>query len=197
MGIVLALLLFLSFFYDQSNSNDLGNLPPIHHEKVATPVLDAQIMATVQDEDRLERLRIEPEALAHLLEKSSQVVPAVAKALGMPADPIPIEQLQAQPEVFRGRYLGYGGVLRYLSPGREGHPFTGWQIREGWIETDSGEKLLFYVSDQGSEQTELPKAGDYFRVEGFFMKLRDMNLPEEVNMAPVLVGPEIFPDYEP
>ncbi len=197
MGILLSLLLFLAFFYEQPNPNDLGKLPPVQHQDVATPVLDEQIMAMIEDDNRLERLRIKPEVLSHLLEKSSQVVPAVADALGMPSEAIPIEQLQAQPESFRGRYLGYTGVLRYLSPGREGHPFSGWQIREGWIDTESGERLLFFVSDHDSEEIKLPKEGDFVRVEGFFMKLRDMNLPEEVNKAPVLVGPEIFPDYEP
>lgn len=196
MGILLAIFLFAIFFYDASSPNDLGQQPAIIEGRVETPVLDEQVMAMIQDEDRLERLRIEPEPLSHLLEKSLQVVPSVARALGLPNEPIPIERLQADPGAFRGKYLGYGGVLRYLSPGREGHPIEGWQIREGWIEIEGGEKLLFFVSGKEVEGAEDPRVGDFVRVEGFFMKLRDMNLPEELSMAPVLVGPEIYPDYE-
>lgn len=196
MGMLLSVSVFLAFFYDPLNPGDLGRQPPIIEYRVETPELDPRIMAKIQDDNRLSRLVVEPEPLRHLLEKSMQVVPSVAKALGLSKDSVPLAQLRADPDGLRGHYLGYHGILRYLSPSRQGHPINGYRIREGWIETDDGEPILFYVSESNSTDQANAKVGEYVRIEGFFMKLRDKNLPEEVDRAPLLVGPEIYPDFK-
>lgn len=196
MGLLLSVSVFLAFIYDPLNPGGLGLEPPIIEHRVETPELDPEILDQIEDGDRLSRLVVEAVPLSHLLEKSLQVVPSVAKALGLSKDPIPMARLRANPDAFRGHYLGYGGILRYLSPGREGHPIDGYQIREGWIETDDGEPVLFYISGSSSTRRPSPEVGEYVRVEGFFMKLRDKHLPDEVNQAPLLVGPEIYPDYK-
>ena len=168
--------------------------PPVAPVEVKVPELDPTILDRARDATREERLLLEPEPLAHLLERSLQIVPSVADALGVPDEPIPLSVLRASPDTYRGTYLAYEGRLGHLSRGESGHPVEGYQIYKGWIELDDQEKVLFHVSLP--PPATLTK-GDWCRVEGYFLKLRDGNLFPEADQAPVLVGPELFPEFEP
>ncbi len=117
----------------------------------------------------------------------------MARELGMPEHPIPIALLRASPSSYRGAYPWYRGVLKHVSPGRTGHPVDGYQVYEGWIETGDGETVLFRVSQPPRDIAE----GDTVRVEGFFLKLRDSHHSPTVEQAPLLIGPELYRDYEP
>lgn len=192
MGVLLSALIYITFLYEPDGAADLGKDPPVVIAQIATPEIDRDLLRTARDKTREERMVLEAEPLAHLLQRSLEVVPTVAKALGMPKEPVDIARLRSNPDAYRGAYLGYSGRLAYVSTGRTGHPVDGYKIYEGWVDTDEGEKVLFRVS--------LPpvavEVGDWVRVEGFFLKLRDSHQTPSVAEAPLLVGPEIFPDYK-
>jgi hypothetical protein len=190
MGVLLAGLVFVTFFYDPSGQDQLGTGPPIVRAQVAVPEIDQQLLRSIDDGTRTERLVLEPAPLAHLLEKSIDVVPSVADALGMPREPVPVAMLRASPSTYRGAYLWYSGELKFLAPGKSGHPVAGYRIHEGYLETVDGETVMFRVSLEPKVQV-----GEFVRIEGFFMKLRDSAAQPKAEMAPVLVGPELFPDY--
>ncbi len=194
MGVLLAGLVYLAFFHDSSPPGDLGTGPPVAPVEVEVPRLDQEILDRAKDATREQRLLLEPEPLAHLLEKSLQIVPSVAQALGVPDEPIPLSVLRASPDTYRGTYLAYEGRLGHVSPGKPGHPIEGYKIHEGWIELDDGDKVLFQVSLPPA--TGLEK-GSWCRVEGYFLKLRDSNIFPQAEQAPLLVGPELFPEFEP
>lgn len=191
LGLVPALVLFLVFFYDPEATYVVTEGPPVATTVVRLPELDSAILDQVEDTTREQRLLVEAEPLAHLLERSIDVVPSIATALGMPEQPVAIERLRARPETHRGRYLWYSGQLRHLSRGKSGHPRDGYKIHEGWFETESGEDVLFRVS--------LPprniEVGDHVRVQGFFMKLHDSHELPKTTAAPILVGPELILDF--
>lgn len=192
MGVFLALTSFFAFFYDAASAPGDGGGPAVVTDETPVPELDEEILALVKDASRTDRLMMEEAPLAHLLEKSLLVVPSVAAKLNMPEQPIPIAKLRSDPDRYRGRYLWYKGTLEWLSRGRPGHPVRGYRIHEGRLKTPGGEPVLFYFSEEPPEGL---KVGDWVRVEGFSLKLRDTNLPVKIDMAPVLVGPEIFKAY--
>lgn len=190
MGVLLAGFAYAVFFYRPA-----GNAPevsPVITEKIPIPELDRALLGQVRDATRNDRIPVEREPLAHLLQKSLQVVPAVARALGMPDEPLPLDVLRANPGANRGRYLWYKGELESVSQGREGHPVPGYAIFEARIKTAEGEQVLFDFSVPPPEDL---KVGDWVRVEGFFLKLRDAHFPVPLNQAPLLVGPELLPAY--
>lgn len=193
MGAVLAAFVFGFFFYDRKGESDPPPPGPVVTiERTPVPELDSKLLAQIEDATREQRLLLEPDPYAHLLEKSLSVVPAVAKALRMPAEPVPLARLRADPEQWRGRYLWYKGILKHLSEPRPTHPVANYRVYEGHIETPEGERVLFAVSVPPAQGL---RVGDWVRVEGFFMKLRDMHLPVAVDQAPLLVGPELIPAY--
>lgn len=191
MGALLGFLLYLAFFQVvPAPSTPLGG-PPVVMEKAPMPELDPAILALAKDGTREERLVREREVLDHLLKKSLRVVPATARALGMPEEPVPLGWLRNDPARYRGKYLFYRGTLEELSAGREGHPVDGYLVHEGRLRTPEGETVLFAVSLP--PRSEIRK-GEFVRVEGFFWKLLDAHFPFPTDKAPFLVGPEILPD---
>ncbi|MBK8976061.1 MAG: hypothetical protein IPM29_09050 [Planctomycetes bacterium] len=193
MGVVLAGLIHVAFFYETSPAQPLGSGPPVAPMQVEVPIVDRDLLATVRDATRAERLDVEAAPLAHLLELSVRVVPTIAVALGMPEEPIPLSVLRADPSVYRGAYLAYEGKLGHLAPGAPGHPIEGYQIHKGWIDLEDGEKVLFQVSLPPKDIA----VGDWCRIEGFFLKLLDSNHFPTANQAPLLIGPELFSRFEP
>jgi hypothetical protein len=189
MGAVLALLLFFTFFYQPAAAGLDTGAPAVLEESTPVPELDRELMALAADRTRAERLATEPEPFAHLLEKSLLVTPAVARKLQMPALPVPVASLRRQPDHYRGKYLWFKGQLEYLSPPQPGHPVPGYQAYEGRLRTSDGEPVLFAFSmppPQGVGE------GSWVRIEGYFLKLRDAHLPSPLDMAPMLVGPELL-----
>jgi len=189
-GVLLAGFVYAVFFYQPASAPT--DVSPVITEKTPVPELDRNLLAQVRDATRNDRIPVEREPLAHLLAKSMQVVPAVARALGMPDEPLPLDVLRANAEANRGRYLWYKGVLEAVDPGREGHPLMGYRIYEARIRTAEGERILFAFSVPPPADLGV---GDWVRVEGFFLKLRDATYPAELNLAPLLVGPELLPAY--
>ncbi len=189
MGTLLGLTVFLAFFYNPPTATQERDPAPILKDDTPPPELDPAILARIHDETRTNRLTIEQEALEHLLEKSLRVTPTISEKLGLPAEPVPIAQLRGSPGKYRGRYLWYKGELDYLSKSKPGHPVRNYEIREGRMKTEDGNFVLFYISLPPDEGL---KIGDWVRVEGFFLKLRDTNLPTKLDLAPVLVGPEVM-----
>jgi hypothetical protein len=96
MGVVLAALVYGVFFYRPATPPP--QVSPVITDQTPVPTLDTVLLDTVRDATRLERLTVEKEPLAHLLEKSMMVVPAVARALGMPTEPMPFHVLRADPQ---------------------------------------------------------------------------------------------------
>lgn len=190
MGVVLAALVYAVFFYRPTTPPP--QVSPVITDTTPPPTLDTALLQTVRDESRLDRLNVEKDVLAHLLEKSMMVVPAVAKALGMPTEPMPLDVLRASPASKRGRYLWYKGKVEALDVGRDGHPIRGYKMNVARLTTQEGERIEFHFSVPPPEDL---KVGDWARVEGFFMKLRDAHFPVELSLAPLLVGPEILPAY--
>jgi hypothetical protein len=190
MGAAAAVLVFVVFFLDRARVKP-GAAPPVVvvEDRTPVPTIDPEVLAQVRDGTRLERIQLEKEPLAHLLEKSLGVVPAVTAALGMPAEPVPAATIQANPSGYRGAYLWYKGELLALSPPKDGHPVVGFRIYDAVLRTAAGEHVLltFSVAPPSGIQV-----GDYVRAEGFFLKLRDAHLPVPLTDALHLVGPELL-----
>lgn len=162
--------------------------PPIVH----VPTLESQILAQAKDQTREQRLLLEAEPLRHVLEKAIDVVPSVAQALGMPSKPVPLSELRAHPDRYRGHWLWYKGELLDLGGPRPGHPVPGYSIHEATVRLADGEMVFAAFSlPPGSEI----QRGGIVRVEGFLLKLRDTTYPRDVQQAPFLVGREIRHDY--
>jgi hypothetical protein len=190
LGVLLAGFVYAVFFYRPAGAP--VDVSPVIIEKAPIPVLDQGLLAQVRDATRNDRIPVEREPLAHLLEKSMQVVPAAARALGMPQEPLPFDVVRANPANLRGRYLWYKGELEAVDDGRDGHPLRGYRIYEARIRTAEGERVVFYFSVPPPDDLQV---GEWVRVEGFFLKLRDAHFPVPLEMAPVLVGPELLPAY--
>ncbi len=196
MGVLLAILLFVFLLYDPATPvmEQPGN--PITEVSVEVPVLNPEIMDQARDETRVERLVRESEPFSHLLEASLNVVPAAARQLGMPQQPLDVEQLRANPRQHRGNYLWSKGELLGLSGPIAGHPVPDYDYYEGRLENPEGKTVMFAVSLPPDPEIEI---GDWVRIEGFFLKLRDGHFPE-VDRAPMLVGPQLLsdqPDWDP
>lgn len=161
--------------------------------EVAVPELDHKVLATARDDTREHRLQVEPEPLRHLLATAIDVGPTVANALGMPTEPVPLEDLRKVPANWRGRWLFYEGTIEHLSGPREGHPIDGRSIYEATLRLRSGDAVLAAFS----MPPQAPLAvGSWARAEGFLLKLRDATYPTPIDLAPMLVGRELQRDYE-
>ncbi|MBI5853227.1 MAG: hypothetical protein HZB39_19640 [Planctomycetes bacterium] len=194
-GVLLAVVLFAFLVPSGSGRRpklDFAENQPI---EVTVPQLDRELLRTVRDATPEDRLTVEADALSHLLEKSLGVVPTVAEAMGRPAEPLALSVLSGSPESYRGAWLWYSGRLGYLSPGKSGHPLDGYKVYEGFVETDDGNDgvVMFRTS-----MTEVGlHVGDWVRVEGFFLKLRDSHVLPAANRAPLLVGSELVGEPKP
>ncbi len=166
---------------------------PLPPAAIAVPSLDARILALADDSNHERRLVIEPEPLRHLLEQSIDVGPTVAGALGRPDEPVPLAELRADPQRWRGRWLFYEGELEYLSGPREGHPTKGRNIYEATLRLRSGDAAMLAFALPPPPDVKL---GSWVRAEGFLWKLRDTNYPTVIDRAPMLVGRELQRDYE-
>ena len=196
MGLLLAVLVFIFVLYDPAPDRREQPENPISEAILTVPTLEPDIMALARDETRQQRLVREPEPFRHLLEISLDVVPAVARQLGMPLDPLDPQVLQANPELYRGRYLWSKGTLLDLAGPIQNHPVPGYDLYEGRLATPYGETVMFAFSIPPDPDIAI---GDWVRVEGFFLKLRDGFYPE-VTGAPMLVGPTLvrdMPDWDP
>jgi len=160
---------------------------------VAVPELDRQILAGAQDATREQRLAIEVEPLRHLLSKSIDVGPSVASALGAPDRPVPVAEVRDNLATMRLRWLWYEGVLEELSGPREGHPVRNYSIYEATVRLADGNHVLATFSIPPPEGV---KAGDWVRVDGYLLKLRDTTYPRAIERAPMLVGRAMQRDYE-
>ncbi len=194
MGAVLAALVYLAFFLPTpSGAVDPSAIPDLPPPRVEVPELDATLLATARDGTREERLRLEAEPLQHLLAKSLDVGPTVAQALGMPSRPVPVPTIRADAARHRGAWLWYKGRLEELAGPKPGHPVPGYSVYEASLRTAEGDPVLATFSMKPGVEV-VP--GSWVRVEGFFLKLRDLTFPATVDQAPLLVGREIQHAYE-
>ena len=166
--------------------------PPETGVGVVVPQLDDEIVAAAKDDTREQRLVIQPEPLRHLLEKAIDVSPAAALALGRPEQPVPLTDLRAEPDTWRGRWLWFKGELEELHGPKEGHPVEGYKIYEATVRLDDDERVMAHFSLNEDDEV---RRGGIVRVEGFFLKLRDTTYPRALDQVPLLVGREIVRDY--
>ncbi|MBM3973673.1 MAG: hypothetical protein FJ301_06180 [Planctomycetes bacterium] len=160
--------------------------------QVPLPTLDDATLARARDDSREQRLVLEPEPLRHLLAKAIDVGPTVAQALGRPDRMTPVATVRAVPATFRKRWLWYEGQLEQLSGPQDGHPLPGYAIYEATLRLADGEAVLAAFS--------LPPeaglaVGSWVRVEGFFLKLRDLTYPTAIDRAPLLIGRSLQRDF--
>ncbi len=168
--------------------------PPTALEPVvAVPELDHKVLATARDDTREHRLLVEPEPLRHLLATAIDVGPTVANALGMPAEPVPLDELRKAPANWRGRWLFYEGTIEHLAGPRDGHPIAGRSIYEATLRLRSGDAVMVAFSLPPQEPLAV---GSWARAEGFLLKLRDATYPTKIDLAPMLVGRELLREYE-
>jgi len=195
-GTVVGLLVYVLFALSRPPAT--GSQPPPPPEVIVrVPQLDHDLLSAVRDGNREERLRIEKEPLRHLLEESLDVVPSVAKALGMPTQSVPLARLRANPTEWRQRWLGYQGELVDLTGPREGHPVPGYGIYEATVRLSDGELVL--ATFAVPPPPDIRRTG-VVRVEGYLLKLRDTTYPRDLQAAPWLVGREIrvaYPEWGP
>ncbi len=191
-GLLLAGILYLGLFWEPGTT-------PTHHQPatpdivVPVPNLNHELLATARDATREQRILLEPEPYRHLLAVAMDVVPSVAAALGMPDEPVALAEVQAHPDKWRSRWLWYEGRIEDLTGPREGHPIKGRSIYEATIRlADGGHVIAAFTLPPPEDVHE----GSWVRVEGYLLKLRDINYPFEVESAPLLVGRAIQRDYE-
>lgn len=189
-GAVVGALFWFVLALDQSPPARVD--PPVVTPTVSVPTLDSKLLAEAVDQTREQRLLLEAEPLRHVLEKALDVVPAVARALGMPTQPVPIAELRAHPAQYQGRWLWYKGELLDLGGGRPGHPVPGYSIHEATVRLADGQ-IVFAAFSLPPDSNIV--RGSIVRVEGFLLKLRDTTYPRDVQQAPFLVGREIRHDY--
>ncbi len=192
MGSFLAAVIYMAFFFQPAGAVDSTGISPVYEDATPVPELSAEILAEANDQSRTARLQTEMEPLKHLLEESLRVTPGVAQKLGMPSEPVPVAHLRDDPNRYRGKLLWYKGQLEYLSDPKPGHPVPTYNYYEGRLKTSEGNQVLFAFSLPPSEDVVI---GDWVRIEGFFLKLRDAHLPVALDMAPMLVGPAIVKAY--
>lgn len=163
-------------------------------KRVTVPELDEQLLAEVADGTRRERLLVEKAPLAHLLAEALDVGPSVAAALDIPPAMVPVADLRASIDDWRLRWLWYEGQLIQLIGPRGGHPVDGYSVYEATIRLADGEAVIaaFSIPPDGAGVS----VGDWVRVEGYLLKLRDTTYPEKLDAAPMLVGRVIQRDYE-
>ena len=160
---------------------------------VRVPELDEQLLAQAKDTVRADRLVLEKEPLRHLLSKAIDVGPTVAAALNMPATPVPVAELRTDIAKWRHRWIWYEGKLAQLTKPGGGHPIKGYEIHEAIVELADGEHVIATFSVPSKQFVEV---GDWVRVEGYLLKLRDVTYPTQLARIPMLVGRTMFRDYE-
>lgn len=192
LGALLAAL-WLMVFHEPSGDPVASDLPPLVEVKTPLPQIDQDLLRQVDDGTTVARIQVEAGPFLHLLETSLNIVPAVARALGMPAEPIPIPVLRSEASRFRGRYIWYRGVLEEAPRARTGHAVKGYDIYEARLRTPDGAQVLCVFSLPPDPSL---REGAWVRMEGFFFKLRDMHLPVELDRAPMLIGPELLPAFD-
>lgn len=188
-GVVVAMLAYAMWAIERPEQAPAPEAPAA---AIALPQLDDTVLALARDDTREHRLVLEPEPLRHLLAKAIDVGPTVAQALGRPERMTPVAEVRAAPGTFRRRWLWYEGKLEQLSGPQEGHPLPGYAIREATVRLADGEAVIAAFS--------LPPeagiaVGSWVRVEGYFLKLRDLTYPAAIDRAPMLVGRSVQPDY--
>ncbi|MCK5941122.1 MAG: hypothetical protein KAI24_04055, partial [Planctomycetes bacterium] len=165
---------------------------------VVVPELDDQLLSKAKDATRSDRLQVEKEPLAHLLAEAIDVGPSVAAALGIPERMVPVAELREDIDEWRHRWLWYEGELTQLLGPRAGHPIKGYSIYEATVRLADGESVLaaFSVPPEGDPRTGDVRVGDWVRVEGYLLKLRDTTYPDKLESVPFLVGRTMQRDYE-
>lgn len=191
-GFVVAMLVYGMMLLEPSTPGDAGGTQPAE-VVVPVPELDRRLLAGARDGTRTERLLLEPEPLAHLLQRAIDVGPSVAAALGIPATPVPVAALRAAIADWRLRWLWYEGRLEQLTGPRPGHPLAGYSIFEATIRLADGERVFAAFSVPPDPSI---RPGGWVRVEGYLLKLRDTTYPSPIEAAPYLVGRSIARDYE-
>jgi|GEM_PF-4190774 len=164
-------------------------------KQVSVPQLDEALLAQTNDSTRRDRLQIERAPLAHLLAEALDVGPSVAAALEMPSDMVPVATLRAAIDDWRYRWLFYEGELVQLLGPRSGHPIDGYSIYDAAVRLADGESVLatFSIPPTGSKSVAV---GDWVRVEGYLLKLRDTTYPQKLDSVPMLIGRSMQRDYE-
>lgn len=191
-GCVVAAMAYLLYGLEHPEP-DASAPPEVVEKVVAVPRLDQQLLATARDATRAQRLQIEAEPLRHLLAQAINVGPTVAAALGTPEQPVPLADLRAEPDQWRGRWLWYEGRLEQLSAPRPGNPVPGYSIYEATVRLPGDELAMAAFSVQPDASIAV---GDWVRIEGYLLKLRDTTYPFAIASAPMLVGRSLQRDYE-
>lgn len=193
LGLLLGILAYIAFYWQGPKRIVDPTETPVETPVIEAPQLDRTILAEARDATREQRLVLEAEPLSHLLEKALNVSPPVAEALGRRTAPVPVTEVAAAPDRWRGEWLWYRGRLEELAGPKPGHPVRGYSIWEATIRTSGDETVLVTFS--------LPPEGDVHkggivRAEGFLLKIRDLTFPNERNTVPMLVGNSLLRDYE-
>jgi len=185
--------LLLNEIEQAEETNDL-----VLEKQVSVPELDRELLTQAKDETRRDRLQAEKEPLAHLLAESLDVGPSVAVALNVPSAMVPLEDLRRDLEDWRLRWLWYEGELVQLVGPRSGHPIDGYSIYEATVRLAGGDSVIaaFSIPPRGALDDAPIAVGDWVRVEGYLMKLRDTTYPEKLESVPMLVGRSMQRDYE-
>ena len=201
MGLLLGLVLFLYLLPNHEGVNP--SVPPIDREIANVEAFQPsrQILKKIRDATTADRSVINADAMQHLLKLALNVTPDIAEALKMPERQIPIDDFRAHPDRFRGHYLWFKGQLTHFEPTQTKHPIHGYKIYEGNLQVprqddNPPDVVFFYVSKP--VDTEL-KTGDFVRIEGYFMKLRDDHLLAKAEKGPLLIGRQLkraHPDWE-
>jgi hypothetical protein len=190
-AVLAAALLYVVVFWEPQATMDPteGPLdPPI----VSVPQLDHGLLRQAKDATREDRLFLEQEPLSHLLASSLNVSEEAGRALGMPAHMVPIDELRADPQSWRGRWLFYRGKVEDLTGPRQGHPVPGYGIYEAVLRLQDGGAVMFTFSHPPGEGV---RVGGHARAEGYLLKLRDVAFPMPLEQAPLLVGARLREDY--
>ena len=193
IGLILAALIGSFVLIDYGPPAEQIGGPATTTTAPPVPKLDSALLAKVKEDERVHRIQVESAPFLHLLEVARDIVPAVAKALGMPEHMLPLADLKEKSDRYRGQWLWYRGRLDERPRSRVSEPngsvSTWWEAR---IRTAEGEPFLFAFSVKPDDKLD---KGSWVRAEGFFLKLRDMNTPVELDQAPMLVGAELLADF--
>ena len=202
MGLLLGLVLFLYLLPNHEGMN--SSVPPVEREVANVEAFQPsrRILKKVTDATAADRSVINADAIQHLLKLALNVTPDIAEALKMPERQVAIDDLRAHPDRFRGHYLWFKGQLDHFEPTQtKQHPVHGYKIYEGDLRVPRQDRnppdvVFFYVSKPAD--TEL-KTGDFVRIEGYFMKLRDEHLLAKAEKGPLLIGRQLkraYPDWQ-
>ncbi len=188
-----AVLLYLAMFWQPVPVIDPTDLGLAEPPLVAVPQIDHALLRKAQDQTREQRLFLEAEPLSHLLAQSLNVSDEAARALGRPQHMVPVAELRAAADEWRGRWLFYRGKVENLTGPRPGNPVPGYGIYEATLRLANGDAVLLAFSKTPGEGVHV---GGWARAEGFLLKLRDVPFPTEVTEAPLLVCGELREDFQ-